>query len=126
MSKIFLLFISLNLIFICHCKLENEEPCDLILATSRETDSTGTTGVIAFKTNSSSTVDIFDESDIEKQNFDSQIVIESGSSAKVKCSLFKPKEKDIYILCNLQEKLSIGKLRLKLSDCSWNRTYPLK
>ena len=116
MSKIFLLFISLNLIFICHCKLENEEACDLILVTSRETDSTGTTGVIAFKTNSSSTVDIFDESDIEKQNFDSQLVIESGSSAKVKCSLFKPKEKDIYILCNLQEKLSIGKLRLKLSD----------
>ena len=116
MNKIFLLFISLNFIFICYCKLENEEAYDLILTTIRETDSTGTTGVIAFNTNSSSTVAIFDESEIEKQIFDSQIVIEPSSSAKVKCSLFKPKEKSIYILCNLQEKLSIGTINIKLSD----------
>ena len=96
MNKKFLLFISLNLIFSCLCKLENEETYDLILTTEQETTSTGRSGVIAFRTNSSTTVDIFDESDIEKQIFDSKLILKDDPlTPDVKCSLWKPKGKCI-------------------------------
>ena len=117
MNKTLLLFISLNLIFICHCRLENAESFDLILTTRRITEETGPTGVIAFGTNSTSKVDIFNESEIEQQVFESKIVTDSDFSAKVVCSLFKPKEDDIYVLCNIHEKLPYGKVQyLKLSE----------
>ena len=117
MNKKFLLFISLNLIFSCLCKLENEEAYDLILTTEREIEGMGWSGVIAFRTNSSTTVDIFDESDIEKQIFDSKLILKDDPlSPDVKCSLWKPKEKCIYILCNLQQELKPGEIRLKLED----------
>ena len=117
MNTKFLLFISLNLIFSCMCKLENEKVYDLILKTDRETEGTGRKGVIAFLTNSSETVDIFDESDIEKQNFDSKFIIKDDTlKPDVKCSLWKPKEKCIYILCNLQQELAPGEIHLKLED----------
>jgi hypothetical protein len=74
MNKTLLLFISLNLIFICHCRLENAESFDLILNTIREIEGTGPTGVIAFGTNSTSKVDIFNVSDIEKQVFESKLL----------------------------------------------------
>ena len=117
MNKKFLLFISLNFIFSCLCKLENEEAYDLILTTKKETEGTGWSGVIAFRTNSSTTVDIFDESDIEKQIFDSKLILKDDPlTPDVKCSLWKPKFKCIYILCNLQQELSPGEKRIKLKD----------
>ena len=118
MNTKFLLFISLNLIFSCLCKLENGEVYDLILTTDRETEGMGRSGVIAFRTNSSTTVDIFDESDIEKQIFDSKLILKDDTSLTpdVKCSLWKPKFKCIYILCNLQQELSPGEKRIKLKD----------
>ena len=117
MKKIFLLFISLTLIFTCSCKLENETIYDLILNAKRHNAVTGPKGPIAFSTNSSSTVDIFDESDIEKQLFDSKIIIMNSSlTPQVKCSLWKPKEKNIYIICDLQQELKSGIIDIKLSE----------
>ena len=82
----------------------------------------GPKSVIAFDTNSSSSVDIFDESDIEKQIFDSHIIIRNSSlTPKVKCSLWKPKDKSIYILCNLIEKFPYrDENYIKLSECVLN------
>ena len=117
MNAKFLFFISLNLIFSCLCKLQNEEAYDLILTTRRITEDMGRSGVIAFRTDSSTTVDIFDESDIEKQIFDSKLILKDDPlSPDVKCSLWKPKRKRIYILCNLQQELNPGEKRIKLKD----------
>jgi len=115
MKKIFLLLICLNLIF---SKLEEETIYDLILNLYKiEIDEINKRGTISFVTNSSRTVEIFDESDIEKQIFDSQIFIKDSTvTAKVKCSLWKPKEESIYILCKLQEDLEEDRKYIKLEE----------
>ena len=115
MKKIFLLLICLNLIF---SKLEEETIYDLILNLYKiELDEINKRGTISFVTNSSRTVEIFDESDIEKQIFDSQIFIKDSTvNAKVKCSLWKPKEESIYILCKLQEDLEEDRKYIKLEE----------
>ena len=94
------MLICLNLIF---SKLEEETIYDLILNRYKiELDEINKRGTISFVTNSSRTFEIFDESNIEKQIFDSQIFIKDSTvTAKVKCSLWKPKEESIYILCKL-------------------------
>ena len=117
MNTKYLLFVSLSLIFTCLCKLENEETYDLILKTKRETEGTGRKGVIAFSTNSSETVDIFSEDFMEVFRFDSKFILRDDPlTPNVRCSLFKPKEKGIYILCDLQQELTPGEIYLKLED----------
>ena len=82
-----------------------------------ELDEINKRGTISFVTNSSRTVEIFDESDIEKQIFDSKIFIKDSTvTAKVKCPLWKPKEESIYILCKLQEDLEEDRKYIKLEE----------
>jgi hypothetical protein len=104
------------------CKLEDDTIYDLTLNTvSIKNDNIGPKGVIVFSTNASSIADIFDDSDVDKQIFDSKIILkESAISAKVKCSLWNPKQENVFVICILQEQLNIIVAYIKLEEYSLN------
>lgn len=105
MKDIFLFFVYLNLIYNLSCRIE-ETTYDLILEAKLYNPNyyIYENGMFALITNSSDS-GIFDESDIEDQIFNTNYSF-NNYVYNLRCNFWKPKEKNITILCKIIDRKS--------------------